>query len=568
MNRHVQTGMVGVALALILVLRLSWLDSDPYSALSWSSESVTDEGFYTHDARNLVLFGSINRPGDDFHNALIMPLLHGLQCVVFRMFGYGIGQARAISIVCSLLTLLLLFAGCRRAFGHQVASVAVLFLGLDHVNLLYNRLALMDTPAQLPMVACFYAFVRVGMTTPEQEFPRRFWSFVCGVILAVGYSVRGLSALLIPIPILLLGLPAITPEKQRLRPLLWLLFGLACGLGLYLTLWYIPNRAELHRVNAYYVGQQLLPHSLNAIRNAVNHALLGDQRGFSSYLFRHSPILFGLALTYLATWPLREPQTFRDLAQGKANARTLFRAFIALWLLICLLCFALIRYAPPRYYILFYPALAILAALSLAEVQNVLAALWRSAVLHTLFGSWLTYHIAEAGLHHRNAGTEITLYGLTGLAFLLLLLGRKVAPAGVLRLDAVRWQQLTLALWLVVNTGWLLHWATHIGYSLRDADRWLAENTPTTSVLIGDSAPGLALRNGRSAIAVIPGLCNDAAPLEAHADRPRYVLIFVGQKPYLWWRMHFPSVIVPKNRVQRFSLLGKFNVDVYADAGH
>src|SRR5438876_186795 len=62
---------VVVATALAIVLRLVALDSDPYARLSWSSALLTDEGFYIHNARNLVLFGTART--DEFNNMLIMP---------------------------------------------------------------------------------------------------------------------------------------------------------------------------------------------------------------------------------------------------------------------------------------------------------------------------------------------------------------------------------------------------------------------------------------------------------------------------------------------------------------
>lgn len=74
-------------MALLVVLRLVCLDADPYPRLSWSSALLTDEGFYIHNARNLVLFGRLRT--DEFNNMLIMPILHQVQVCVFRNFGVG-----------------------------------------------------------------------------------------------------------------------------------------------------------------------------------------------------------------------------------------------------------------------------------------------------------------------------------------------------------------------------------------------------------------------------------------------------------------------------------------------
>src|SRR6266571_9185730 len=143
-----------LVVALAVALRLFYLRSDPYLFLDWSAGQLTDEGFYIHNARNVALFGHART--DEFNNMLLSPGLHYVQVGVFNVFGVGSVQARLISIIVSLLTLCLFWAAMKRAFGPHIAFTATLFLSLDHTNLLFNRLALMDTPATLPAVAAFY----------------------------------------------------------------------------------------------------------------------------------------------------------------------------------------------------------------------------------------------------------------------------------------------------------------------------------------------------------------------------------------------------------------------------
>src|SRR4051794_7168818 len=66
----------GLIIGLAFALRLAALDSDAYPRLSWSSALLTDEGFYIHNARNVVLFGTAQT--DQFNNMLIMPTLHAV----------------------------------------------------------------------------------------------------------------------------------------------------------------------------------------------------------------------------------------------------------------------------------------------------------------------------------------------------------------------------------------------------------------------------------------------------------------------------------------------------------
>ena len=194
-----------LAILLIIGLRLIALRSDPFPRLDFSAGLMTDEGFNIHNARNLILFGHVQT--DEYNNMLFSPLYHIAQVAVFTLFGVGSVQARLISVVCSLLTLALLWTALRRAFDNRIAFTAILFLGLDHTNLLYNRMALMDTPAALFAVMAFYAFVR-GMTgdgEPTTQKQTWRWLMACGALIALTVTVRTVCVYLLPVPFIAFG---------------------------------------------------------------------------------------------------------------------------------------------------------------------------------------------------------------------------------------------------------------------------------------------------------------------------------------------------------------------------
>src|ERR1051325_6706712 len=80
-RRSTSTGairlLVAVAILLILAIRLAAPGSDPYRRLDWDTGILTDEGFYSLNARNLVLFGHARL--DEFNNMLVAPLVHWAQ---------------------------------------------------------------------------------------------------------------------------------------------------------------------------------------------------------------------------------------------------------------------------------------------------------------------------------------------------------------------------------------------------------------------------------------------------------------------------------------------------------
>ena len=313
------------AVVLAIGLRLAALDSDPYPRLSWSTGLLTDEGYYIHNARNLVLFGTERT--DDFNNMLIMPTLHAVQVAVFKVWGAGIVQARWISVTCSLLGVAFLFAAARRAFGITVAVYAALFNGLDHVNLLYNRMALMDTPGEMLLIVAFYAWAR-GANDPSGIARSRVWMAACGAILALAFATRGLAGVVIAAAIAAAFFsgrqsgrfhgvsesPSRTAGGQwRLG---WLCGGLVVGLAVYATLWYLPHREEISRVNHYYLWRQILPNSLPRLALNAANAWFGDERGAAPFLMRHTPILLLLA----AGWLIAKGRKARAVVLGLAPA--------------------------------------------------------------------------------------------------------------------------------------------------------------------------------------------------------------------------------------------------------
>lgn len=545
---------IGSALlvGLIVGLRLVALDSDAYPRLSWSSALLTDEGFYLHNARNVVLFHRMVT--DDWNNALIMPWLHFVQVGWFSLFGVGTVQARLLSVLCSLLTLGLLYDGLRRVFDSKSAGIAILFLGLDHVTLLYNRLALMDTPAALVLTAGFWFFVR-GMMA-EQERARALWLAGCGMALGSIYGVRGLAAFVWVAPMVAFWRSG---EVSWKRNVAWLVLGLACALGFYLVAWGLPNRAELARVNRYYLFDQLVPRSVAHLGHIAWRAVFGDHRGLFSYLFRHTPVQLTLALLWFVGR--------QRVLIGYSPVRRATIRFLEVWLVLGWLILCVAAYAPSRYHVLWYPALAGIAALGLQEWGTLCEAWLARRAAIAAVASFLLYHLGQVVFHRLYRFDDlillalcviagVALYGITQGSETALRVRRqmqRVTPVGM------------LALWGVVNTGWTGDWILHRTYHQRDAERWLVANLPPDSVLFGAVGMGLTLDTRFQAINVIKKLCNDDHPLERFASAPRYVVILDDRWKEQWWGQHYPDVVAPGRQIHEFRGLLRpfFTIRVY-----
>ena len=330
---------------LFAALRLFALDADPPPSLDWTSGIWTDEGFYTYAARNAVLLGGTR---DDFHPEVLSPVLNAVQEAVFRVFGVGLIQARLISVACSLGALAFFGDGLRRVWGPRVALTGLVFLGGDAVFVFYNRLALLETPAELVVCAAFWAYTL-----------HRPWGWVLAGALAAGaLAFKTTFLIFLPLPALVWLL------RRAWRPLGWYSLGVALGAAAYWLGWGQAHGAEVVRLNHYYWTHQSQPRSLAEVGADLGRAVFGPHRSVLGFLLSRSPVVTLLALAGL--FFSGSPR----IGGGGGLARDTEHLF-RWWAVFGLGFLCLTRYAPTRYDLVVLPALAALAALSLRHLPRV-----------------------------------------------------------------------------------------------------------------------------------------------------------------------------------------------------
>jgi hypothetical protein len=130
--------------------------------------------------------------------------------------------------------------------------------------------------------------------------------------------------------------------------------GFVAALAVYYFCWQYPHHADLARYNGYYVLHQYLPHSARASWHNIVRALWsGSSDGVLVYLMHFAPIELILLLTLAGS-----PAGFTNPKLKK----------YWLWFAVPALVFCLLSYAPSRYFILFSPALAALAAVAVQQM--------------------------------------------------------------------------------------------------------------------------------------------------------------------------------------------------------
>ena len=405
-SRPVRIGFFLLMLGLAVGLRVYRLETDAYPGLSWDTGLFTDEGFYLHNARNVILFGQWRT--DEFNNVFLMPLFHGVQLAWFRAFGVGSIQTRMLSITLGLLTLPLYFDAVRRLFGSRVGGLATLFLALDHTNLLYSRMGLMDPPAAFALVTTLWAFSRA---VTEAGKARTGFAILCGILLGVCYGVRGLTlftfpAFLVAISGFRFGLKS--DWKTSRIALQGFIIGLFLFNLLFAIFWYFPKRAEIARLNAFYLNVQVVPHSFAQLGRDVGLAVFGVRDiGLLPYLLSHSPVL-----TVFSLFGFVRPQFRPETTDTERQGIRLFRVWLgAFWILL-----AVSFYAPSRYYVLFYPAMFALAAHQLDAILSISSGkleFRRTILFFLLFwgivnGCWLAHWLVTMKTTRRDAEAWLT----------------------------------------------------------------------------------------------------------------------------------------------------------------
>lgn len=547
-------------LALLLVFcasaafRLWDLGSDPYPRLDWSSGLLTDEGFYTHNARSAVLYGI--QETDDFNNRLISPLLHFLHIAVFRAFGTGSVPARSVSVVCGFATIIVLWFALRAAFGSRVALFGALFLGLEHASFLYNRMALLDTPAAFLATVAFALFVIAHRRKGAWPCVALFAS---GLVLSGALITRSLAVFFLAGPVAAFGVA----RSSRARVVAWL-SGLLLGIGLYAVLWYLPNRAEISRMSAYYLGHQLAPPSLLDFLGNLGRGFFGDHRGIAPYLVRHIGVCFALSLAALAALRPRFRSDGRDTAAGTSagEVRQVAEAYLWAWAAGALAFFVVVNYAPSRYYVTAFPALSGLAAIALDQLPRIVAVFTTNWRLRAAFAAFFAFHLVESILHRGGLlSAEATWAVLLGTALCAAVVAwrwRGEASSGKLR----RARVVLGACWVVGNGYWIADWLRTLNHSQQRASRWLADALPPGSVILGDVAPGLCMENRHLPVNVIPGLCNGDRPVERFAGRPRFIAILDGRWKEKYWLENYSDLVREGRALARLGVM-RWDIGIY-----
>jgi 4-amino-4-deoxy-L-arabinose transferase-like glycosyltransferase len=151
------TAALSALVLLGLTLRVVYPTADP----PWNpSVGVVwhDEGAWVHNARNRALFGAWRL--DEWNPVFIAPVFTAVEYASFAALGVGVRQARLVSELAGLASIVLLAFGVRRVAGDGAALMSSALMATNYVYVMYDRAAIMEALMAAFLVVSWYCSTR------------------------------------------------------------------------------------------------------------------------------------------------------------------------------------------------------------------------------------------------------------------------------------------------------------------------------------------------------------------------------------------------------------------------
>lgn len=450
---------------LTLGFRILFLAADPPANFSWSGGYFADEGYWSHNARNAVLFG--NPVQDEWDACIVSPLFAFVQNLSFRALGPGLAQVRLVGLLSSLVISIAMFLLLRKQFDARIAFLGGALASLNYPMLVLGRQGILD-----PFATAFAALAMLFALSQSLAL-----CFLAGAAFAAACTTKYLMIYLF-LPVLFL------PDSTKLR--ISFVAGLCVAGSVWLMANYLPNHQLLTAYSGFYSSQQSWQPAA-VLKNIV-------LQPFYLYFVKTPAVLFfGNALAWYF------------LGNLKSANRT--EKGLWLWLVCGIVFFALWRYRPLRYYTSLLPPLAALAAIALTKLEDLSEAarkkpwMWLGLflpavqILLVVMDRWLSLHLVPEQL-----GIETP----DALLFLLL--------TPILFLRKRQWILLAfLAVFLLSDMRNYIQWTASPVYSAREISQDLQARVKD-GVITGQWAPELCLENRLRVVPVWYGFVNSENP--------------------------------------------------------
>jgi hypothetical protein len=344
-------------LILYAALRLPALTADPEPGLVQHYQdfafSVFDEGWWTANARESVLFGRMRGTGFDLF--WVSPVFTLLMTGTFSVAGVGLVSARAASVAMGAVALLLLWRAARGSGGARCAALAALLWSASFAEAQLGRLAVPETTGTALGLAGAAALLSGGARGGA----------AAGLLAALAALVKPHFAFLMPAFLA----SSLVLARRHARPVLPALAWPALGMAIVLCAWggYVARHSgEALDLMSFYGTDRWfasIPRDLGGALAAVKPAA---QVLVAGVVYRHAFFAWLPAIFLLAA--LAAPRAAGAILRprGTAGAPDAVIVF-GLWAAFGAAAVSTLPFQPLRYYRPLVPALAYLAAWALTS---------------------------------------------------------------------------------------------------------------------------------------------------------------------------------------------------------
>jgi len=209
-KRYLQKSAGGILLSCLLIFLFTFqLDNRPFA--------TPDEGRYVEIPREMVASGNYLTPrlnGVKYFEK--PPLFYWLQAGAIKAFGLEEGPMRLWVVFFGLMGCLATYAFAKAHFGRPVALLSSFILGTSVLYFCLGRLIILDMPVSVLVTLILYSFYQ-GFQA-EAGPSRRFWFYCFSSCCALGVLTKGIMALAIPGPVIVLWL-TLTGQWGKVLPL-------------------------------------------------------------------------------------------------------------------------------------------------------------------------------------------------------------------------------------------------------------------------------------------------------------------------------------------------------------
>ena len=503
------TGSFFLLLILTAGFRIVNLSADPPSDFSWSGGYFADEGFWSHNARNVVSFGSSVQ--DDWDARIVSPVFARTQEIIFRLFGSGFVQVRLIAILSSLVLAACGFLLFRTEMDPQRAFLYAILLSLNYPMMVLGRQGILDPFAAALCLLSLLLLIH----------GRSFSGFAAGIFFVAACTTKYLMVYAIVPCVVILWL------SRRYIPFV---SGLLVAGVAWFFLNYVPNRELFSAYSAYYASQQSWEPAA-ILRNVA-------QQPFYLYFVKTPAVL---CLANLGIWFFIARALDPSGAETKKFSRLEKVCFF--WLIAGILFFALWRYRPFRYYTSLIPAMVAMAVFMLFRIKDLASRRPAATGLILYAGAMLPLLQIGFVLYDRWAGTgivpvELGIHTLDAVLFIVFTLIVLLIISGRGKLQYVVWS--FVAVFLLSDLRNYASWMVQPQYTARAISRDLESRAPG-GVITGQWAPELCLENKLRVIPVWQGFVNSSDPFRkygiTHVLQWKYSL--GGEKFETWYPEDF-----------------------------